>query len=127
MNRTFTIVATLAVALLLGAGTLHAETESVTFQAPFEFSIGDRTFPQGQYRFVRASNDTVYRIVADGKYWGFVHTITGDTSKSYEGGVVFTHNGLGYDLTSFSLPGYAGIRIPTVKVQTRIEDQSVGE
>ena len=57
MIRTFTIVATLSAALILGAGVLHAQNldeTSMTVRVPFEFSIGDLVFPAGEYHFARA-------------------------------------------------------------------------
>ncbi len=53
MNRVFTILATLSVVALMGAGSLYAQSEHLRVNVPFDFDLGGQTFPAGDYTVVR--------------------------------------------------------------------------
>ncbi len=64
MNRVFTILATLSLVFLMGASSLYAQSRSLRVNVPFDFVIGDETFPAGDYTLVRVldQSNRLYRI-----------------------------------------------------------------
>jgi hypothetical protein len=71
-NLVVRTLASLSFAVLFLAGSMHAQysPRAMKVNVPFEFSIGDRVFPSGDYSFVRTGpkrldlRDADYRVVA---------------------------------------------------------------
>jgi len=68
MKRIAGILTGLSLAVLFFVASAHAESgQRMTANIPFEFNVGDISFPAGQYEFIRTDDD-IYQIRdADGR------------------------------------------------------------
>ena len=64
MNRVFAIFATLSLLILMGAGSLYAQSDNLRVNVPFDFILAGETFPAGDYTLVRVldHNNRLFRI-----------------------------------------------------------------
>ncbi len=109
MNRVFTILATLSLVILMGASSLYAKTDKLKIDVPFDFVVAGETFPAGDYKLVRISdNSQLYRIQGRNTDQGAViyalpvPTNKGNNEKSR---AVFRLNGQQYQLDEFYFQG----------------------
>ena len=120
MNRVFTILATLSLVLLMGSGPLYSQTDNLRVDVPFDFVLGGRTFPAGEYIMVRVLNhyNRLFRIQGrDTANWAFVAT-TISPGPNNKPSVIFRLDGQQYTLTEFSFPGTNESLIPLSTSQT---------
>jgi hypothetical protein len=88
---------------LIGVGSTFARAQDTAVSTiPFDFIIGNQTFPAGKYSFGRSTNDALGGPLlirsADGKTSGFFFPTTEVSAQHDEGKLVFRHEGDKYFL-----------------------------
>ena len=64
MSRVIAVVVALTLAILTGVTSIQAQPAQLRIHVPYDFQMGDQSFPAGDYHLVRHIdyNDRVYRI-----------------------------------------------------------------
>ena len=88
---------------LAGLGSTFARAQDTAVSTvPFDFIIGNKTFPAGKYSIARAPNDTFGGTLLirseDGKTSAFFLPTTEESAQSDEARLVFRHEGDKYFL-----------------------------
>ena len=121
MNRVFTILATLSLVILMGAGSLYAQSRYLRVNVPFDFVLADQTFPAGDYTLVRVldHNNRLYRIQGrKTDQWAFIYANLVVHTGRNETRAVFRLEGHQYRLAEFSFQGTKESLVPISTGQT---------
>ncbi len=109
MNRVFTILATLSLVILMGAGSLYAQSDKLKVNVPFDFVVAGETFPAGDYTLVRIwDNSHLYRIQGrNTDQVAIIFAVPVPTNKrpNEKSRAVFRLNGQQYELAEFYFRG----------------------
>ena len=108
MNRVFTILATLSLVALMGAGSLYAQSEHLRVNVPFDFDLGGQTFPAGDYTVVRVldHNNRLFRIQGrETDQWAFIYADVINAGPTEKSRAVFRLNGETFELTELFFRG----------------------
>ncbi len=105
MNRIFTIFATLSLVMLMGAGSLYAQSRYLRVNVPFDFVLAGETFPAGNYTLVRVldHNNRLFRIQGrETDQWAFIYADPISSRPAEASRPMFRLNGEETLLTRFS-------------------------
>ena len=104
----------LAIAALTGAGAMAGDTIAIRSKVPFDFTVGDRRVPAGDYRFERISSPRVILISSfDRRTALSVHHDVADPVAGRPNTLVFHKYGDLYFLREIRLgDGPSGVQLP---------------
>jgi hypothetical protein len=114
------ILATVSLLTLLTATSVLAQPPSLRANVPFEFTVGAKALPAGQYQITRLAGDASIRITAVEKgpaavatvitrLWGGIHTSPQDAH------LVFDQVGDTSFLSEIWIPGMDGFPVHSTK------------
>ncbi len=114
------ILLAVSVLTLLTATSALAQLQSLRANVPFEFTVGAKVLPAGQYQFVRQTGDASIRVTGADKgqaavamvvtrLWGGIHTSPQDAH------LVFDKVGNSAFLSEIWIPGIDGFLVHSTK------------
>jgi hypothetical protein len=113
-----------ALAVLLMATAAHAQQTKLSATVPFDFVVGDRAYPAGDYLF--SNNDKVLMITNDGKSELILSQACESGKPSADTKLVFQSMGGNYFLRQIWVAGNTrGRELPRSHTQARLAQNQV--
>jgi hypothetical protein len=110
-----TLLTTLAIAALTGVGGMAGDTIAIRTKVPFDFTVGDRRVPAGDYRFERIWSPRVILISSfdTGTALSVPHDAVAGQAAGRPNTLVFNQYGDRYFLREIRLgDGQSGVQLP---------------
>lgn len=119
MKNLHSILASLA--LLLMATAAHAQQATLTGTVPFNFVVGDRTYPAGDYIFRNSGDVLKISNAEQSKTEMAVSNACGGSTPSKDSKLVFERMGGYYFLRQIWVVGYSqGRELPRSRTEVRL-------
>jgi hypothetical protein len=119
MKNLHSILASLA--LLLMATAAHAQQATLTGSVPFNFVVGDRTYPAGDYIFRNSGDVLKISNAEQSKTEMAVSNACGGSTPSKDSKLVFERMGGYYFLRQIWVVGYSqGRELPRSRTEVRL-------
>jgi hypothetical protein len=127
--KRFAAIALVVLAGAFTAGTLQAQSHEVRADVPFDFAVGNKQLPAGNYTFFSEPNNTL--VISNNDYKVTILSKTEDRGhiSGYVSHLVFNKYGDHYFLREITCPAIAiNVEIPPSKLekQTRVQRAFLG-
>jgi hypothetical protein len=115
-----TIVAFVALASILSAGKVMAQNHEVRAAVPFDFTVGNRLLPAGNYSIMPISDGTI-QIRNQEKHLAVLASAVADSNQPANGGkLVFNKHATQYFLRQIRCSSAAmNVNLPSTKAEKR--------
>ncbi len=120
--KRITVAAFFALAGILGAGNAFAQSHEVRATVPFNFTVGSKALPAGNYSITPVS-DSVIEIQNSKTHAAILTQTAEDSNQSQNGGeLVFNRHAGQYSLSEVLCPSAAmNVSLPSSKMKKRTE------
>jgi hypothetical protein len=119
------IIALFTLASLVSAGNVLAQTREVRAFVPFDFSVGNKLLPAGNYAFIAEKQDQILiRSNDQSQFAVLTRTADGDQTKWIDGKLIFNKYGDQYFLSEVLCSSAAfNVDIPTSRMEKNAQHQ----
>jgi hypothetical protein len=120
------IIALFTLASLVSTGNVLAQTREVRAFVPFDFSVGNKLLPAGNYAFISEKQDQILiRSNDQSQFVVLTRTADGDQMKWVDGKLIFNKYGDQYFLSEVLCSSAAlNVDIPTSRMEKSAQHQT---